>query len=127
MVKPTACLAIALLLSGCTDFDEPSAVDPTTILGCYLAPDAPALSIQQTGIRIGQGPEVLPFRYEQMKVGMVLAIPMIASSGEAGLELKGGEEHFYRVLMTDAGPVIRVAFGPDGTLRDYERRSKSPC
>jgi hypothetical protein len=127
MVRVSAYLAIGLLLSGCTDFDEPSAVDPTPILGCYLAPEAPTLSIQQEGVRIEEGPEVLPFRYQQEKVGMVLAIPMVASVGGGGFELKGGEEHSYRVLWTDAGPVIRVAFGPGGTVRDYQRHSGSPC
>ena len=65
MIKLPAGLAIGLFMSGCTDFDEPSAVDPAPVLGCYLAPDAPALSVQPAGVRIEQGPEVLPFRYEQ--------------------------------------------------------------
>jgi hypothetical protein len=127
MVKRSAHLAIAFLLSGCTDFAEPSLVDPTNVLGCYLAPQAPELSVRQAGIQIGHDPEVLPFRYEQRKVGMVLAIPMVASAGEGGLELKRGEEHLYRVLSTAAGPVITVAFGPDGTIREYKRRSSEPC
>lgn len=93
VIRQTASLAVALLFSGCMDFDEPSAVDPTPVLGCYLAPEAPALSIQRAGVQIAAVSEVLQFRYEQSKVGMVLAIPMVASVGEGGLQLERGEEH----------------------------------
>ena len=127
MGRETAYLAGALLLSGCADFDEPEGVDPTPVLGCYVAPELPAISIEQSGVQIGQNPEVLPYRYEQRKVGMVLRIPMVASVDEGRFQLKSGGEHFYRVLSTDAGPVIRVAFYPDGMIKDYQRRSIKTC
>lgn len=127
MMKLVAGLPMALFLCGCTDFEEPATVDPAPVAGCYVAPEAPSLSFQETGVQIGQRPEILPFRYQQQKVGMVLAIPMVATIGENGFELRSGDEHFYRVLWTNEGPVIEVAFGPDGTLRQYQRRSENPC
>lgn len=126
-MKLAAGLPMVLFLFGCTDFDEPARVDPAPVAGCYVAPEAPSLSVQETGVRIGQRPEMLPFRYQQEKVGMVLAIPMVALIGENGFELRPGDEHFYRVLRTNEGPVIKVAFGPDGTLRHYKRRSENQC
>lgn len=127
MVKRSAYLAGALLLSGCADFDEPEAVDPTPVLGCYVAPESPTISIEQAGVQIGQSPGILSYRYEQAKVGMVLRIPMVASVDEGRFQLKSGDEHFYRVISTDAGPFIRVAFYPDGTVKDYQRRSLNAC
>ena len=127
MVKLSAIFPIVLIVSGCTDFDEPAAVDPTPVVGCYIAPDAPSLRIQLNGVRIEQSPQILPFQYEQAKVGMVLAIPMVASVGQSGFELGSGDEHFYRVLWINGGPVIRVAFAPDGIIRDYERSAKEAC
>ena len=118
---------ISLLLSGCTDLAAPRAVDPAPVFGCYVASAAPALSLSQAGVQIAESPEVLPFRYEQAKVGMVLAVPMVASIDQSGFQLKRGKEHFYRVLWTEAGPIIRIAFGPEGTIRDYQRRSTSAC
>ena len=58
---------------------------------------------------------------------MVLSIPMVASVDEGGFHLERGEEHFYRVIWDDGRPIIRVAFAPDGTIRNYERRTENPC
>ena len=127
MGKEAAYLVGALLLSGCADFDEPEGVDPTPVLGCYIAPESPAIRIEQAGVQIGQSPEILPYRYEQRKVGMVLRIPMIASVDEGRFQITRGDEHFYPVLSTDAGPLIRVAFFPDGTVKDYQRRPLNAC
>ena len=126
MLRLIAILPVGLIVSGCFDFNEPAAVDSTPVLGCYVAPEAPSLSIQPHGIRIGRSSEILPLRYEQHKVGMVLAIPMVASVDGGRLEIRSGDTHFYRVLGTNNGPVIRVAASPDGTLWQYERRSQGP-
>lgn len=127
MLKLLTILPMGLIVAGCTDFDEPAAVDTSPVVGCYVAPEATSLSVQSNGVRIGQSPAVLPFRFEQRKVGMVLAIPMVASDDRGGFEIRSGDEHLYRVLMTEDGPVIQVAADPDGTLRQYERRSQNPC
>lgn len=127
MLKLLIVLPIGLIVVGCTDFDEPAAVDPSPVVGCYVAPEAPSLSVQSNGVRIGQRPAVLPLRYEQHKVGMVLEIPMVASDDRGEFEIRSGDKHFYKVLMTEDGPVILVAAYPDGTLRHYERRSQNPC
>lgn len=127
MVQRSHPLLAALFLSSCSSVDEPRAVDPAPVLGCYVAVDAPALRVRHTGIRIGQNPEVLPFRYEKRKVGMVLAIPMVASVSGGGLEFRPAAEHFYRVLWREGKPVINVAFGPDGIIRDYKRHPESDC
>jgi hypothetical protein len=127
MIKLSAYLVAALLLSGCDGFKEPSTVDPTPVLGCYIAPDAPALSIQKAGVQIAHGSEVLPFRYQQAKVGMVLATPLVASVDKGAFRLQKGDEHFYRVLWTDTKPTIIVVFGPEGITRNYERGSKTAC
>lgn len=127
MVKRSAHLAGVFFLFGCADFDEPEAVDPAPVLGCYVASGAGALSIEQEGVRIGDSSEILPYSYEHRRVGMILRIPMVASVVDGRLQLKSGNERFYRVLSTDDGPVIRVAFGPEGTVRDYQRRSLSAC
>src|SRR5690606_17757899 len=107
-------LVTALLLNGCADFDEPSAVDPTPVLGCYIAPEAPALSVQEEGLRIAEGTDALPFRYVQEKAGMILVIPMVALVNDDGFQIEHGEEHYYRVFWRDGRPFIRVAFAPDG-------------
>ena len=127
MVKSIPNLVCALLLSGCADFDQAEAVDPAALLGCYVAPTSPSISIGQAGVQIGRSPEVLPYRYEQHKVGMVLRTPMVASVEEGRFQLASGDEHFYRVLWTDSEPLIRVVFYPDGTVKNYQRRSLETC
>ena len=127
MRKLIAILPFGLLVWGCTDFTEPDVLDPSPVWGCYVAAQGPSLSVQSNGVRVGQSSEILPLRYEQHKVGMVLAIPMIASVDRGTLEIRSGDTHLYRVLGTDEGPVIRVAANPDGTLWRYERRSQDPC
>lgn len=127
MPKLLTILPIGLIVAGCTDFDEPATVDPSPVVGCYVAPEAPSLSVQSNGVRIDESPAVLPFHYEQRKVGMVLEIPMVASDDRGEFEIRAGDKHFYRVLMTNDGPMIRVAAYPDGTLRQYKRRSQNPC
>lgn len=48
-------------------------------------------------------------------------------SRDAPTTLERGEEHFYRVLWTNGRPVIRVAFGAEGIIQDYERSSANSC
>lgn len=127
MRKRSAYLAGVFLLYGCADFDEPKAVDPAPVVGCYVAPDAPALSVEQAGVRIGQSTEILPYQYQQRKVGMILIMPMVATVREGEFQIGGGEEHFYRVIWNDGRPIIRIAFGPNGIIREYKRRSQNPC
>ena len=127
MLRLVAILPTGLIVSGCTDFNESEALDPSPVLGCYVAADAPSLSVQSNGVRVGQSSEILPLQYEQRKVGMVLSIQMIASVDRGKLEIRSGDTHLYRVLGTEKGPVIRVAANPDGTLWHYERRSQDPC
>src|SRR6476660_3642770 len=106
MFKRSFFLAFAMLLSGCADFDEPSATDPSPIYGCYRAPEAPALSFQRIGVQIAGSTEALPYRYEQNRVGMMLAVPMTASVSNGEFALQKGEEHFYRVIWASGRPVI---------------------
>lgn len=127
MIKLVTSLPLLMMVAGCTNFSEPEAVDPSPVVGCYFAPDAPSLSVQSNGVRIGESPAVLPLRYTQHKVGLILEIPMVASVENGEFDIMSGDTHLYRVLMTDSGPIILVAAYPDGTLRHYKRHSQNPC
>ena len=127
MIKLLTTLPILMMVAGCTNLNEPEAVDPSSVVGCYVAPDGPSLSVQSNGVRIGESRTVLPFRYAKRKVGPVLEIPMVASVENGEVVITSGDTHLYRVLMTDGGPIIMVAAYPDSTLRHYKRRSQNPC
>ena len=88
MIKLVTALPLLMMVAGCTDFNEPEAVDPSAVMGCYVAPDAPSLSVQSNGVRIGESPAVFPLRYTQHKVGMGFEIPMVASVEKGEFDIR---------------------------------------
>lgn len=115
------------LVSSCVDFDEPEAKDPSPILGCYGATQAPSFSLERAGIKIEGMTGHLPFSYQFRKVGMTLKVPLDAQLIDGQFKFKAGDDYIYRVFHTSDGPVIRIAFGPNGVIRDYAQLSRSPC
>ena len=121
----TAILCFAL--AACGSSDVPKAEDPTPVLGCYKADEAPAILISRDDFTFEGGAHPLPFRYEFHKVGMMLAVPVSADTDGRQLVLRPSDDHFYRVLFDNSLPVIRVAFGPNGQLVDYRRTESRAC
>lgn len=117
---------ILTALASC-DFDEPPAKDPSEIYGCYTAPDAPSFSLSSAGMRPEGSQVAVPFRYEFRKVGYVVNVRLVADEAEGRLAFSPGENHFYRVMPSDAGTIIVVAFGPAGTIKSYRRELGSNC
>ncbi|WP_452655578.1 hypothetical protein [Sphingomonas bisphenolicum] len=122
------CLIFAMLAGSCSpSFPEPSAQDPSPILGCYVAPDAPWFVIDASTVKFAGDGKGVSYRYELPKVGTVLRVPMDAAIVDGRLIFTPSEDRFYRVLHTSAGPVVRVAFGKEGLLRDYQHKSLDEC
>ena len=122
-IMPTLLLAA---LASC-DFDEPPAKDASAIYGCYTAPDAPRFSLGAAGMRVEGSQAAVPFRYELRKVGYAVNVPLLANVTERRFALSAGENHFYRMVPSDAGPTIVVAFGPTETTKIYTRKQSSNC
>ena len=120
-------LVAALFLAGCMEFDEPEPVDPAPILGCYTAPNAPFINVAANGVSIEHLAESIPFSYQQRKVGMIIVMPVLAQTADGQFDFRRSEDHFYRVIHTSRGPLIRIAFGPQGFLKDYKRQSSADC
>lgn len=122
-----ACLVIAWL-SGCgpAKSEEPAAQDATPIFGCYASPDAPSIKIDAAAISIIGTDKTFPYRYELPKIGTVLRIPMDAVIVGEQFLFKSSDDRFYRVLHSDAGPIVRIAFAPRGVVKDY-RQATGGC
>lgn len=120
-------LLVVAFVNGCGDFKEPEARDATSIIGCYTAPDAPTFVVQAKVVKFAKDGTMVSFRYEFRTVGTVLRMPMVAETVDGQFDFTPADDHFYRVLHTDAGPIVRVAFGPDGTIVDYKRKSPGEC
>lgn len=118
-----------MVVAGCGDpeFSEPAAQDPAPILGCYTAPDAPSFVIDASTMKFSRDAKEVSYRYELPKVGTVLRVPMDAAIVHDRLTFTPSEDRFYRVLHTSAGPIIRIAFGREGLLRDYRREAIDQC
>lgn len=123
------CLLALMVVGGCDgpEFPEPEAQDPSPILGCYTAPDAPSFVIDASTMKFRGDAKNVSYRYELPKIGTVLRVPMDAAIVHDRLTFTPSEDRFYRVLHTSAGPIIRVAFGREGLLRDYQRKPLDRC
>lgn len=117
---------LAATLTACT-FSEPKSDDPTSILGCYTAPNAPAFRLVAEGMQFDRSQLPVPFRYEFRKSGYVLDLPLSANEVDGRLAFSPGEGHLYPVVPTEAGPTIRVAFGPSARLVNYRRSAAAGC
>ena len=56
---------------------------------------------------------LVPFRYVPMKVGYVVDVPLNATYSAGRPSFSRGDEHYYRMVPSHAGPTILVAFGDD--------------
>ena len=120
-------IAMASGLTGCSDFDEPASQDPKPIFGCYNAPDAPSIALTSKGVKIEGVRETTPLHYEYRTVGAILRIPFSAKFRDGRYKFERSDDHYFRVLHTADGPLILVAFGPDGYLKKYRRSSANEC
>lgn len=116
-------------VSGCgpTEWQETPSQDPVPIFGCYTAPDAPSFKIDSAGVSIIGAKQRFRYRYELPKIGTVLRIPMDATIVDGRFVFEASKDRFYRVLHRDAGPVVRVVFGPSGVVKDYGLQPAANC
>lgn len=121
------CLSAAVLVVGCDAFKEPETMDPAPIVGCYTAQNAPSLNIGFSAIRVAGNDRPVPFRYEFRKIGAVIMVPMDSTEVGGRFNFEPSGEHMFRVFHTDAGPVIRAAFGRRGLVVDYVRQPSGRC
>ena len=120
-------IGASLLTSGCGDFDEPESLDPIAIIGCYTAAGAPSIKVTQNNVVIAGRPPAYGYKYEQRKVGMILRLPLTARTVDGQITFQESVDHLYRVVHTDAGPVIRVVVSPDASLVNYRRQPSEGC
>jgi len=120
-------LALLLTLVGCSQFSDPSPADAAPILGCFRAAGAPSLLIDGHGMKIGGRGEIVPYQYGSHKIGMMLRVPLSAEIKDQRFTLQHSDDHLFRVLFDNGKPIIRVAFGPNGTLVDYHLEADLRC
>jgi hypothetical protein len=120
-------LGAAVFVAGCDKFQEPDAMDPAPIVGCYTAQNAPSLNIGLSALKIEGAGRPVPFRYEFRKVGAVIRAPIDSTEAGGKLNFKPSDEHMFRVFHTHAGPVIRATFGRQGIVVDYVRQPSGRC
>lgn len=95
--------AIALLLSGCSQFDEPRALDAGPYLGCY---SLDGLTVRLTLQNAIVGGRSFPLKIEQRKVGVGLLSPfVIVRTGDQFLS-QAADEHFYRFSSEDGQRIL---------------------
>jgi len=92
-----------------------------------MAPDAPSFTIGSAGVRIVDSGQVIPFRYEKAKIGAVLRMPVAADSVGGKNIFQRSDDHFYRIIYSAGHPIIRIAFGKEGDLKNYVRHPSTDC
>ncbi len=120
-------LLLLLVLATPSCADHRGREDASAIYGCYTAPDAPTLTLSAAGMRIDGLSEPVPFRYETTKVGYVVHVRLNADYAGGRFSFSRGDDHYYRVVASDAGPTILVAFGREGFLATYRRSATANC
>ena len=120
-------IALTVAVYGCSDFAEPASQDPAPIYGCYVAPQAPSITIASAGVTIEDISETAPFRYEFAKVGAILRMPFVARFRDGQYKFDRSDDHLFRVVHTATGPTIIIASIPDGYVKEYHRSSTNEC
>jgi hypothetical protein len=120
-------IALTLAACGCSDFAESPPQDPAPIYGCYIAPEAPSITIAPVGVTIEGVSETAPFRYEFKKVGAIWRMPFVAYFRDGQYKFDRSDDHLFRVVHTATGPTILIASSPDGYVKKYRRSSTKEC
>lgn len=58
---------------------------------------------------------------------MVVRVGLAAENDQGLYRFNRSYDHFYRVLFTDAGPVIPVHFGKEGYRVEYVHQPTGDC
>jgi hypothetical protein len=129
LLRPMRTLPAVLLIAGVTACrpDYRGLEDASAIYGCYTAPDAPSFTLSSAGMRAEGLSDPVPFRYELKKVGYVVAVPLSADYSGGRFSFSRGDEHYYRMVASDAGPTMLVAFGHEAFLVTYRRLASANC
>lgn len=121
-------LIAALLLSSCSaDFPQPETLDAAPIYGCYSAPDAPSFTVGPDGVRTPEIDGVTSFHYEMHRIGAMLRVPLNATFTNGKFGFKRSEDRVYRVVFRSGRPVVLVAFGNEGILKEYDHHPTGAC
>ena len=97
--------AIALLLIGCSQFDEPRALDARDYRGCYSADGLTVRLTPKNAIVQGQS---FPLKIEQRKAGVGLLSPFVIVRTNGQLLPQAADEHFYRFSSEDGRRTLIV-------------------
>ncbi|HEV2598604.1 hypothetical protein [Sphingopyxis sp.] len=119
--------ALMLAVCSCSEFEESPALNPAPIYGCYVAPEAPSITITSVGVTIGGISETAPFHYEFSKAGAILRMPFAARVRDGQYSFERSSDHLFQIIHTATGPTILIAFGPDGWIKKYRRSSSNEC
>jgi hypothetical protein len=125
-MRSTAVVLSLALATSCHP-DTRGLEQPSEIYGCYTAPDAPSFTLGSAGMRVKGASGPVPFRYEFKKIGYVVAVPLNADHSGGRFSFSRGNDHYYRMVPSDAGPTILVAFGDEGSLVTYMRSAPASC
>lgn len=113
-------LAVALLLSACSQFDEPQPLDPAPYLGCYATGNF-IIKVMPSGVTIGD--QSFRFKIEQRKVGVGVASPFTVVRKDERFSPRAADEHFYR-FSSEGGDRILIVTDQDSYV--YNLRQQ-PC
>jgi hypothetical protein len=119
------------MLSACGG-PSPIPADPSPIVGCYIAPDAPPLNVEATRITVADTAQAFPYEYFDV-AGTVGDFHMMQAPFRAkmvGNELKYLHSDLFLYLVIqekDAQPkiVINTSFG--GPIKSYQRSAAADC
>jgi hypothetical protein len=115
-------------LASCGLDEDAAALDARQVYGCYTAGGAPWFTLGASGMRVEGSSAPVPFRYEGMKVGPVVAVRLQATNSDGRLSfVPSAEESFYRRAPFSNPAVVIVAFGSGGMVVNYRRSEDARC
>jgi hypothetical protein len=125
-MRAAALVPLVILATSCRE-DRRGVEQASAIYGCYTAPDAPSFTLSSAGMRVEGLSQAVPFRYDYEAVGYVVEVPLTANHSGGRFSFSRGDDHYYRMVASDTGPTMLVAFAPEGIEVTYKRSVATDC